>query len=39
MTPITLILVLFLSSPPAPKPPQGWLDCHFDSQNIYRCKP
>jgi hypothetical protein len=36
---IAFILSFFIHTTPPPQPPQGWLDCKFDQQNVYRCKP
>jgi len=36
---MTFLLALFLHTPPKPQLPQGWLDCYFTKDNIYRCKP
>ena len=33
------ILSVFIVTHPAPKPPQGNLDCSFTKQNVYICKP
>jgi hypothetical protein len=35
----TLILSLLFPAQPAPKPPQGYLDCAFDARNVYVCRP
>lgn len=39
MTVCAIILALLFPPTHPPKPPQGWLDCGFAKQNVYRCKP
>lgn len=36
---LAIFLVVFVNTPPPPKPPEGLLDCKFDINNIYRCEP
>ena len=36
---LSLILAIFVNTPKPPQPPQGYLDCGFTQENVYKCKP